>query len=372
MTQTRPGVTTAHVRTLNRSAILAALRKEGTATLSHLAQVTGMTRPTALTALEMLIGQGLAEETAARAGLQGRPARRYRFLPGAGHVLGVAVRREHSSVVTTDLDGTVIARDRIDLPADTPGAERLERTRQLAAACAERTGEIWAAGVATSGIVDSAGRVTRASQLEGWTGLDLAGTVGAWFDCPAVAANDGGAAAVGERWQGSAVGADDVVLLLTGRPIGQGFLLDGRMYEGRTGAAGELGRIQHRYNWDPSALITEWGTTFEQISTDATAGDPVAAGRLRDVAARTAEVASVLVSVLDPALVVIAGDYASGGDVFRDLVVGGLAVRASNPPPVALSTLGEDVVALGAARLGLTIVEDADHVRPGAAGTVDG
>lgn len=363
MTHARPGVTTAHVRKLNRRAILSALRAEEAPTLSGLAESTGMTRPTALTALEMLIEQGLAEEVPALAGTMGRPARRYRFLPRAGHVLGISVRRDGSTALTTDLSGAVIASARAELPPELPGPERLERTRRLAEDCAQRTGAIWAAGIGTSGIVDAHGRISRASQLPGWTGLDLAGTLAGWFDCPASAANDAGSAAVGERWLGAAQGADDVVLLLTGRPIGQGFLLSGRMHEGRTGAAGELGRIQHRYQWDPSALITDWGTTFPQLLAGDAGGDAEAAGRLEQVAARTAEVASVLTSVLDPALVVIAGEYAQGGDRFRELVAQQLAERANDAPQVVMSTLGQDVVALGAARRALDLVEQAGYLR---------
>ncbi|MGP9538369.1 hypothetical protein ACT3SP_10165 [Brachybacterium sp. AOP43-C2-M15] len=69
--------------------------------------------------------------------------------------------------------------------------------------------------------------------------------------------------------------------------------------------------------------------------------------------------------MLDPELVVIAGELTVGGEPFLEAVRSQLGAMCINVPAVALSVLGDDVVPLGAARLALDALEATEYVLDG-------
>src|SRR5699024_3839968 len=178
------------------------------------------------------------------------------------------------------------------------------------------------------------GKVLRSSQIAGWTGLGLPETVSRWFDCDAVAGNAGTLAALGEKWQGAARYADDVALILSGRPSGQGIVLGGRAHHGRSGAAAELGRLLHDQTWNAAAVLEEAGRTAAEVFRASAEGEEEAVRLTEHLAHHTARAASVLVSVLDPELVVVAGELTVGGSLFLDAVRQQLETMCINVPAV--------------------------------------
>ena len=211
------GADTTLVRRWNRRTVLSTLRAHPEVTLSTMAKLTGLSRPTLSAVLEELTERGLVQAHAPATGGSGRPARRYGFRATAGYALGLHFSPARVLALATDLDGRITARGSIDVPSGTSAPDRLEAARTLAERTAAQAGPVWAVGAATTGVVDPEGRVLRSSQISGWTGLDLVGTVSGWFGCAAVAGNDGTLAALGEKWQGVARYADDVALILSGK-----------------------------------------------------------------------------------------------------------------------------------------------------------
>jgi predicted NBD/HSP70 family sugar kinase len=357
------GADTTLVRRWNRRTVLATLRSHPEVTLSAMAKLTGLSRPTLSAVLEELSARGLVQAHAPATGGSGRPARRYAFRATAGYALGLHFSPADVRVVATDLDGRVAARERIAVPPEISAPDRLAAARSLAEDAAATAGPIWSVGAATTGVVDLEGRVLRSSQIPGWTGLDLTGTLSGWFGCPAVAGNDGTLAALGEKWQGAARYADDVALILSGRPSGQGIVLGGRAHHGRSGAAAELGRLLQDQTWNAAAVLDEAGRTAQDVFRAAAEGEAEAGRLAAHLAHHTARAASVLVSVLDPELVVVAGEFTVGGRPFLDAVRAQLETMCINVPAVALSVLGDDVVPLGAARMALDVLEATEYVR---------
>lgn len=362
MDRTPTGVDTTQVRRWNRQAVLRTLRGRPERALTAIARELGLSRQTTLVALEDLRAAGLVVEHAPTTGGAGRPAKRYGFRATAGHAVGISIAPDHALVLACDLDGTVVATAREEMDHALPAAERLHRVRDLARRATADLAPVWAACAATSGIVDEHGRVRRANQIPGWTGLDLAGTVGGWFDCSGRAGNDGALAVLGEQWRGNAGFAEDVVLILTGHRLGMGLMLDGRVHIGRTGAAGELGRLLADQRWDPTAVFIRAGREPAEVFAAARAGDDTALALVQDVAERTARSAAVMVSVLDPELLVIAGAFTAGGDQLLDPVRHHLGEMCTTVPEVVFSSLGGEITALGAARSALEAIEQGPHL----------
>lgn len=104
-----------------------------------------------------------------------------------------------------------------------------------------------AVGLAVPGAIDfSKGVVTWSPNFPGWSAVPVARDVSALLSLPVVIENDANAAAVGEGWAGSARGVGDFVMMTLGTGVGGGVVLDGRVWRGSTGMAGEIGHIPVR------------------------------------------------------------------------------------------------------------------------------
>ena len=351
-------VDSAQMRRLNSRSVLQALRSAAAPTLTQLATQTGLSRHTAAGVLSDLASRGLAEELAPAEGSSGRPARRFRFRSDAGYVVGFAFAPDHVMVMVADLDGTEVARQRCVVDPAESAAGRLRLAEGLAHQCTTGTGPIWAAAAGTTGVVARDGRVTVASQIPGWTGLDLGDRVGGWFGCPGLAGNDAHLAALAEQWRGNARYVEDVAYLLTGHRSGFGLVIDGRVHPGRSGSAGELGKLRHLLENDPTDLLAAEGVTAEVLFARARDGDERALAVADRIAYGLAQCAAVLSMAIDPEVVVLGGDLARNNHTLVTAVRQHLAVMCLNPPEVVLSGLGEETVALGAVRAALNRIED--------------
>ncbi|AOP48376.1 ROK family transcriptional regulator [Streptomyces lydicus] len=360
------------LRRINSAVVLHALRAADSPTLTHLVQVTGLSRPTVEGVVEGLIETGLVVEVPAEEGetrRQGRPARRFRFRAEAGHLLGIEIGPHRVSALLADLSGRVRDTAQRAVGESAPADERLERVRSVVAELLRRTGvargSLRAVGVATPGIVEADGMVRLGTALPGWTGLPLGDRLRRSFRCPVLVENDANAAVVAEHWQGAASGSDDVVFVLAGLSPGAGSLIGGRLHRGFGGAAGEIGAL-HLLGREatPEKLLSTTGTPLHPLD-EAQVAAVFAAARDGDARARDAvdrfirrlvhDVAA-LVLALDPELVVVGG-WAAGLDGVLAPLREELARYCLRPPQVALSRLGEAAVATGALRLALDHVE---------------
>lgn len=350
------------VRRHNARHVLMALRGSASVTLSELARSTGLSRRTTGGVLDDLVERGLAEELAPSPGSSGRPAKRYRFRGDAGRVVGIAIAPDHLVATVVDLDGVVLRTERQRLDPETPAPERLRAIEALAKQCAEGYGPVWAAAAGTSGVVNAEGRITLATQIPGWTGLELAATVGRWFDCPGAAGNDAHYAAVAEHWKGNARFARDMAFLLTGHRSGFALIIDGRLHVGRSGAAGEFGNLAHLHENEATELLASEGITLAELLTAAQAGDVRANDVVSRMARGVAQGTAVLAMAIDPEVVVLGGPFAKGNPLLLDRVREELVGLCINPPVVELSCLGDEAVALGAARTALDLVESSERM----------
>lgn len=101
-----------------------------------------------------------------------------------------------------------------------------------------------AIGIGTPGPADPAGRVSRvAINLADWREVPLADWLEAKTGRPTVVANDGNCAGLGEAWLGAGRQFRNLILLTLGTGVGGAVILNGELFSGPRGAAGELGLI---------------------------------------------------------------------------------------------------------------------------------
>lgn len=218
-----------------------------------------------------------------------------------------------------------------------------------------------------------------------------AAVAGPFDDINPLVVSAGAAAVSAEQWKGAAQGTHHAVCLLIGERVLAGILLDGRPWLGAHGLAGSAAwlalnpverqdyrkfgslaaevsskGIARRLAWriqagDRSDVLERAGDleaiTATHVYDGARAGDGVAISVVRDTAKYIGMAVANLATSLDPDVVVLGGAIAAAGDLLLEPVRHECARRL--PPAMVdqfrceISPLGEDGVALGAARLAM-------------------
>ena len=104
--------------------------------------------------------------------------------------------------------------------------------------------KIRAIGIGTPGPVDGTGRIAKvAINLDGWHNIPLADWIESATKLPVILANDANCAGLGEAWLGAGNRFSDLIMLTLGTGVGGAVIIDGKLFVGQRGAAGELGLI---------------------------------------------------------------------------------------------------------------------------------
>jgi glucokinase len=163
---------------------------------------------------------------------------------GAGpQLIGVDLGGTAIKLGRFDEAGTLLAELEVATPRPSmPGAVTVAIAEAIARLDPE--GLAGRVGIGLPGPTDAAGRVARlAINLEGWEEVPLADWLEPQVERSVTLANDANCAMVGEAWLGAARGCANAILLTLGTGVGGGIWLEGALYAGPRGAAGELGLI---------------------------------------------------------------------------------------------------------------------------------
>ncbi|WP_367138856.1 ROK family protein [Saccharothrix sp. HUAS TT1] len=378
------------MRVLNQRAVLDRLRSGGPATRPQVARDTGLSKPTVGQALLDLEQHGLVRPIGRTTAGPGRSAMVYEPNPAAGHVLGVDIGRQRIRVAVADLAGSVIAR--VDERNRCRSATALVRTvRELAERTAADAGlslaDLVVKVVGTPGVPDPRDRTLHhAPNLPGWERPGLLDDLEAALGAGLVVENDANLAAVGEQAHGVARGADVFVCVTVGTGIGMGIVLDGRLFRGAHGAAGEVGYLPYTGQSEEDgrqrgqveaaaaaesvvALAKQRGLvarSAREVFAAAKAGDERALLAVRDEAERLAFVVASVVAVIDPELVVLAGGIGSNADLLHEPIEAALRRMTPLAPRIAAGELGDGAVLSGAVEIGLRSARELVFDRRGA------
>lgn len=343
---------------------------------------TGLTRSTAIEALDRLTALGLLRELPnARAAGQyrkGRPSRRFELRSDAAVVVGVDAGRGHLTAVVADLRGATMSRLSVatDETRDEPQARRRAIDQTVAGALTESgasRSDVLAICVGVPAAVDSRGVSPRHS--EGfWQRMNpgLQEMFAEWVPIVRVE-NDAALAAVAEGAVGAAAGSRDFVAVLAGDRLGIGAVLGGTLLRGAHGAAGEpvglrwvsgvetdsgLGvqmawwagaDVEPDTSGHLPARVDPAGVTARTVLDRAAAGDAWAADLVDRAGAVLGRIGLVLASLYDPERIVICGALAQPLERAVALADAVVADHLHGPAPAVVpSPLGADVVVTGA------------------------
>jgi predicted NBD/HSP70 family sugar kinase len=386
------------LRRLNRLRVIHALRDQGLISRAEIARRTGLSRSTVSSLVTELQADGLVVERSEPASAYGehggRPPTLLSFDASAGVAVGIDFDHHHLRVALSDLSSTILAERELPLDTDHLAHEGLdaatELVSQVIAEAGVDRGRIVGAGMCLPGPIHRpTGVVGSTAILPGWVGVTAAEEMRTRLDLPIIVDNDANLAALAEAAFGAGRDAKDLVYLMISSGIGAGLVLNGRLYRGAEGLAGELGHVLV----DPEGAVCRCGNRgcLETVAgMDALAdqlrrshgegldghkivalardGDLGARRVIADAGRAIGTVAATLVNVLNPELLIVGGDLAEAGDLVLDGVRESLA-RAALPTAaeaatVVAGTLGDRAEVLGAIALVLSEAERAFPTRP--------
>jgi len=375
-TRGRPG-TPSLLRVLNDRAALDLLLGGEMLTRSQISEYTGVSKVTVSQMLTRLEERGLVAIAGEQAGGRGPNAALYSVVPSSAYVAGLYVESDLVSAAVADVTGR-----RVGEVSGNPngGDDPVELVRGTVERACARAGievtRLSALVIGSPGVVDPrTGDPRLAVNLPAWHEGALDALKDAWHK-PVVIENDVNLAAMAERADGAAAGADDFVLVWLGVGLGLATILGGLLHRGTAGAAGEIGYLpvhgaplhtDLRHPASGGFQSMAGGSVVRELAaghgfTAATPAEAVraavsAADRsggtddpaeafLGELAHRVAVgVASVCV-VLDPGLVVLGGEVGrAGGTALADRVAAAVAsIWPSRPRVVPTGVPGEPVL----------------------------
>jgi predicted NBD/HSP70 family sugar kinase len=375
----------AGLRSRNRDRILSAL---GNTPLSRagLARATGLSKTTVATIVAELTDRGLVEPMPSRADDRGvgRPGTLLRLTLPPGVVIGVGFAHSKVRAVIADLSGTVLREAATDIDVDRSASKALDTAAFLVSDLLE---EAPGAGIPTLAVAmgvpgpvaKGTGLVQSSSILPSWADLDPGRELEQRLGTPVTLDNEANLAAVGEMAFGAGRGIKDAVYLKISTGIGAGLVLNGSVYRGASGIAGEIGHVQVREDGavcrcgSRGCLETVVSMTYlidvlqpahaEPLTVDSVislirSGDSGAIRVSNDMGRTVGRALADLCNSLNPAAVIVGSDISSADGPLIAGIRDSIA-RYTQPNVVASlrvmsGALGERAAVLGAVRTAIT------------------
>jgi predicted NBD/HSP70 family sugar kinase len=372
----RPGVPRL-LREINDRAAFDLLISRGPLTRSRLGELTGLSKVTAAQMLGRLEERGLVTVVGAQAGARGPNAALYAVRPQAAYVAGLEVGPHGVTTAVADITGKVLSEETVDPNGgDAPVQTVHSGVAGACRAAGIKPSELRVVVVGTPGVINpETGDLEFSFDLPEWH-AGIRDALTSDLQCLVRIENDVNLVAVAERAYGAARDLDDFALVWADRGVGLAMLIGGRLHRGHSGAAGELGYLPvpgvplaEDVRRRPGRLPSVSGGLGALVSVDAIleladshglrapsvqeiVSNAIADGAAEfvdDLAHRLAlGVASVCV-ILDPSLVVLAGDVCrAGGTDLAVRVEEAVARICPIRPNVAVTTVERRPVLLGA------------------------
>lgn len=367
------------MRELNKSLILEAIRKHGPLSRAKLNKLLDLSFPTISSNVGVLLEKGWIIETEKDTNQMGRKATLLQYNGNKGCVIGVDLGRSHITAIMVDVAGNELAEMQEKGPWEDGRALMMDTCKLLGRILdfvADSKDRLMCIAVGIPGYRDE---ITRknilAPFLKGWEDIDVEKELRGTFDTELLIDNSINYSAIGEKWKGNAKGSMNMLYLGFGVGIGSALILNGELFSGNNGVAGEIGycvpdfalaRAEYSVEGVFERIVTgrfsphntdRFGGNMKEAFDEAEKGDQEAIDHLEFIK-HSAEVVLVnSITMLNPERVVFSGNIGKAlfekyNEEFRAF----LSVHVPFVPKLEISALGEKAGALGAAAAALRSV----------------
>lgn len=235
----------AFVRESNLSSVLRLIHSQAPISRAQLAGITGLNKSTVSSLVDELIERRLVHETGSNSSGAGRPATMLEINSQVGLIVGVELGVDFVSVAVTDFMGNIIWRRREDASPNEGQQKMIDQTlrivKEAMTAGKRKNTPFLGLGLATPGTVDiEKGVLIFAPNLH-WRNVPFRKIFSEQTKLNVFVENDANAAAVAEHLFGTARRCQDFLFVFAGVGIGGGLFLNGKLYRGKNGYAGEIG-----------------------------------------------------------------------------------------------------------------------------------
>ncbi|MBN1826998.1 MAG: ROK family transcriptional regulator [Candidatus Eisenbacteria bacterium] len=371
-------------------AVLRLIWREQRISRAEIARRAALSRSTASEIVGEILPTGLVAEGGVGESRGGRRPIVLEFQDESCVIIGVEMGANHVAAALTDLRGNVLAWESRDHPVRTDPAGSRALIADLVAAClaSEPHGgkPLVGIGVAVPSPIDPS-RPDALSKvvLPDWDGRLGLEELQERYGVPLLVDNDANLGALAEHWWGAGRGVDDFAYIKVATGIGSGHVIGGEIYRGATGVAGEIGHLAIDPHGErcicglrgclatlvggpalvaraaalrpeyPESPLSSNRPTVRGIEDGALAGDPLALRIVREAAEHLGIAVAGLINVMNPSLVVIAGDLARVGEPLleplREMIKTRTLISSVAAAEIRASELGPRSVAVGAATL---------------------
>lgn len=387
------------IRSVNRAIILEAVQRLGPTSRAELAKKCGLSAPTVSKVVADLVAEGLLVEKGFQStNAVGRNPVVLEFNPRAACVAAIDLSRTPPVGALVDLNGDVEQEQVISaepLRGENVVPRLVRFIMHLVEEAFQHGTRLVGVGIGIPGVVSHGdnGDTVWAPGL-GLRQFPLRDTLMRQMalDVPVLIENDVNLAVLGESWKGAGAGRTNLVLVAAAEGIGAGMILDGKLYRGANGAAGEIGYFNfERQSPDsqffrgpledaisiPSFLTRAamlssekrgaWSVedrlpittqelspvsfpTVEDVFQAADAGDAGAREACEELTGVLARALANVACVLNPELIILGGEYSVVRPWFVEKLREDLKVSVPYPPQVKTARLGRSSVLVGISR----------------------
>jgi N-acetylglucosamine repressor len=370
------------MRELNERIVLNLIRQQGPISRAELARRSNLSRSTVSSIINTLITTNLVHETGMGDSQGGRRPIMLVFNYQSSYVIGVELAATTLTVLLTDLAATVQRQAQRAMDVAAGPEVCIPQVVELIEAVVREAGvpveKLLGVGIGVPGpLAYATGRPVAPPVMPGWHDVPLRRRLERALQLPIFVENDANLGALAEHRWGAAQGWRNMAYVYLGSTgIGAGLILDGRLYRGDIGSAGEIGHLMVDEDGPlchcgscgcleavagTPALLAQARTLelpadhIRAIVALACQGEPRAATIIREAGEHLGIAISSLLNMINPGCVVLGGDLTAAGTLLLEPLQAmlrrcGLAAAVEHVE-IGLGTLGDDVVAIGAVSL---------------------
>lgn len=373
-------------------AILEVIRKSGPISRTDISKTTELNIVTVSNYINHYIKKGLVIEGELDESTGGRKPVLVELNPKAGYIVGVGLNMLSMVGILVDLEINVLKemkRERVPENSEAVIERMVDLAEEIINQADIDKSKIAGVGVGVPGIIDERGRTIRWPQSLGDKDISICLSIKDTFEkrlnIPTIVENDANAAVLGEKWLGLDREVRHMIYMFSG--VGVGILINGEIYRGAAGAAGELGVASPKQSKEEAFKIASqlgrWEMDlgmvrelrariekgeksvcrdfvsgdlskigFKELIRGAKEKDPLAIRVVEEGGATLGRKVAFLANLLNPEIVVIGGGVEDCGAPFlealKNTVKEWSVEEAANRVSIIPSAFGENAVALGA------------------------
>ncbi len=232
---------------LSKIAVLQLIRNEKEITRAKILQQTGLSAPTVTRIVESLVQMNLVQTDSIGLSGGGRPPQLVRFSSKENYVIGIDIDATLIRAALSNLAGEFIFE--IHIPTNVKdGFDEVmlqvgNMIEKLSDRACKKKFRLWGVGIAVSGMVNKNSGIIEYSPIFNWKNVNICEALSKYTSLNITLGNVVDLVAVGELLYGVGKAYKNFICLNLGYGIGAGIIIDGKLFSGTDGFAGEIGHI---------------------------------------------------------------------------------------------------------------------------------